>query len=228
MVEIIIGRSAEDRANVHAALADPTRVAIVDALELSDRTPTELGRELSISSSLLAHHLRILESRGVVERRRSMGDARRAYVHLLGARLEGLTIKWTFVAGSILFVCTRNSARSQLAAAMWNSSRRTVRAKSAGTHPDGRVHPGAIRIGRQRGFDLSGAIPQALDPRSAPDALLVTVCDQAREELDARVALHWSVSDPVEVGTIGAFNAAADEIEWRVERLSEAVAATSA
>jgi protein-tyrosine-phosphatase/DNA-binding transcriptional ArsR family regulator len=223
LVEAFSARSIEERANVHGALADPIRVAIVDELGTSDRTPTELGRSLGIPSNLTAHHLRILEQRGVVERRRSIGDGRRAYVHLLLGPLEGLIIRPVLLAESVVFVCTRNSARSQLAAAMWNRSRPTVRAESAGTHPNGRVHPRAIRIGRQRGLDLAGATPRLLDPASASDSLIVTVCDQAREELADHVSIHWSVRDPVAIGTEKAFKTAADEIAWRVERLSDSV-----
>ena len=106
---------------------------------------------------------------------------------------------------------------------MWNRSRPTLRAESAGTHPDGRVHPGAIRAARQRGLDLSKLTPRLLDPSSGHHALIATVCDQAREELAGSVSVHWSVPDPVVIGTDAAFRAAADEIEWRVERLTNAV-----
>jgi protein-tyrosine-phosphatase/DNA-binding transcriptional ArsR family regulator len=223
VVEVSRARTVEERANIHSALADPIRVAIVDELGPSDRTPTELGRSLGIPSNLLAHHLRVLERRGVVERRRSIGDGRRAYVHLLQYRPESLIARPTYLTESVVFVCTRNSARSQLAAALWNRSSPTVRAESAGTHPSGRVHPRAIRIGRQRGLDLAGAVPRLLDPASTRHSLIVTVCDQAREELADRVWIHWSIRDPVALGTDDAFRAAADEIAWRVERLSEAV-----
>jgi protein-tyrosine-phosphatase len=218
----VSGATVEERAVVHRALADPIRVAIVDALCASDRTPTELGTTLGVASNLMAHHLRILERRRIVERRRSIGDGRRSYVHLLSERLEGLTVRTAFLTESVIFVCTRNSARSQLAAATWNRSRPVVRAESAGTHPNGRVHPKAISIGRLRGLDLSRAVPRPLAPATS-GALIVTVCDQAREELGDRVAVHWSVPDPVAVGTDDAFEAAADEIARRVERLSEAV-----
>lgn len=223
MIELSCTWTVEERANTHSALADPIRVAIVDHLGMGDRTPTELGRSLSVPSNLMAHHLRILERHGVIERRSSIGDGRRAYMHLLPARLDGLIIRPTFVSGSVIFVCTRNSARSQLAAAMWNRSRHSVRAESAGTHPEGRVDPRAIRIGRQRGLDLARAVPRLLDPASARQALIVTVCDRAREELAQRVSVHWSIRDPVAIGTDEAFRAAADEIAWRVERLHEAV-----
>lgn len=211
------------RADVHAALADPIRVAIVDELSVGDRTPTELARSVGARSNLMAHHLGILAQRGIVERRRSIGDARRAYVTLVPESLEGLLIRPRLEADGVLFVCTRNSARSQLAAAMWNRRSGSARAESAGTHPAGRVSPGAIHVARRRGLDLSRAVPRRMSEAAVIGSLLVTVCDQAREELGNRVAVHWSVVDPVAAGTRAAFEAAADEIDDRVERLRDMV-----
>jgi protein-tyrosine-phosphatase/DNA-binding HxlR family transcriptional regulator len=216
----------EERSAIHAALADPIRLAIVDELAASDRTPTELGRLTGTGSNLVAHHLRVLEQRGIVERRRSIGDGRRAYLRLVTERLDGLIVRPAVEAETVLFVCTRNSARSQLAAAMWNRGPRTVRAESAGTRPAGSVHPGALRAARRRGLDLSRAVPRALSDVADRRPLIVTVCDQAREELGRRVAIHWSVADPV-MGTREAFDAAADEISERVEQLGEVVGSTA-
>lgn len=217
----------EERAALHAALADPIRLAIIDELAASDRTPTELGRLTGTSSNLMAHHVRMLVHQGIVERRRSIGDGRRAYLRLVTERLDGLIARPVLEAETVLFVCTRNSARSQLAAAMWNRGPRAVRAESAGTHPDGRVHPGAVRAGRRRGLDLSQAVPRALDVIAVRRPLIVTVCDQAREELGRRVAIHWSVADPVVSGTRKAFDAAADEISERVVQLGGVIGSTA-
>jgi DNA-binding transcriptional ArsR family regulator len=57
-----------DRARVHAALGDPARLAIVDRLVLGDASPSEIGRVLGLSSNLLAHHVKLLERAGVLER----------------------------------------------------------------------------------------------------------------------------------------------------------------
>jgi len=57
-------KSIERRAAVYAALGDPARLAVVDALLLGDRSPGELGEALSMPSNLLAHHLRLLEQVG--------------------------------------------------------------------------------------------------------------------------------------------------------------------
>src|ERR687895_621008 len=78
------------RAAVHAALGDPGRLAIVDALVLGEASPSELQRLLDMSSNLLAHHVRVLERAGVVSRHRSEGDRRRSYLRLTPGSLEAL------------------------------------------------------------------------------------------------------------------------------------------
>src|SRR5918999_6005354 len=78
------------RAAVHAALGDPGRLAIVDALLLGEASPSELQRLLAMPSNLLAHHVRVLEQAGVVTRHRSEGDRRRSYLRLTPGSLEAL------------------------------------------------------------------------------------------------------------------------------------------
>jgi protein-tyrosine-phosphatase len=115
----------------------------------------------------------------------------------------------------MLFLCSHNSARSQLAAALWTARTGTA-ASSAGTHPAARVHRGAIAAARRAGLDLSTAEPRLID-HITPDAQVVTVCDRAHEELEpADDWWHWSVPDPVEVGTAAAFDAAISAIDERI------------
>ena len=133
------------RAAIHAALADSHRLELVDELAMSDRSPSELSASLAIGSNLLAHHLRVLEEAGIVERLSSAGDARRRYVRLIPDAVSVIVEPVaTLVARHVLFVCTANSARSQLAAAVWNA-RHEVPASSAGTRPAPSVRPEAIR-----------------------------------------------------------------------------------
>jgi protein-tyrosine-phosphatase len=220
------------RARVHAALGEPARLAMVDRLVLGDASPGELGAELGLATNLLAHHLRVLQDAGVVRRIRSEGDKRRAYLQL---RLDDPLVRsaasvpaWPVrpVAGVIgrrvVFVCTRNSARSQLAAARW-ARVSAVPAACAGTHPAARVHPGAIAAGRRHGLRLGRARTAHLDQVLRPADLVVAVCDGAHEELDPGLSrLHWSVPDPVRIGTDDAFDAAYAEIDRRVEILAGA------
>lgn len=212
-------RTLELRAARHAALGDPIRLAIVDELALSDRAPVELRRLVGLESNLLAHHLDVLESVEMINRSRSSGDGRRRYVHLLRDSLRDLSPGRGVAPGRALFVCTRNSARSQLAAALWRSLTGAP-AASAGTHPAARVHPGAIAAARRAGLDISESVPRTLDRVGKFPGIVVTVCDQAHEELAPDDTwLHWSVPDPVTDGSRAAFDAALAELRERIDVL---------
>jgi protein-tyrosine-phosphatase/DNA-binding HxlR family transcriptional regulator len=220
---MIVDRSSvKRRAAVYAALGDPARLAVVDALLLGDRSPGELGEALGMPSNLLAHHLRLLEQAGVVERGRSEADRRRSYVRLVPSALPASPVAG-LAAPRVVFVCTHNSARSQLASALW-ARRSTVPAASAGTHPARRIHRRAVSVARRHGLRLEEARTADVTDVLRPDDLVVAVCDGAYEELGAAPGrLHWSVPDPVPVDTQAAFERAYEEIEQRVDRLAGAV-----
>ena len=208
------------RAARHGALSDPVRLAIVDELWASDRAPSELRRLLlGIESNLLAHHLDSLERVGLIERSRSSGDGRRRYVHLLRHHLPAHGSRSRERHGRALFVCSRNSARSQLAAAVWRSLTGDA-AESAGTRPADEVAPGAIAAAARAGIPMAPTTPRSLAQVGELPPLVVTVCDQAHEELDAPLAwLHWSVPDPVSASTDSAFDATVAELRSRVAAL---------
>lgn len=213
---MLVREALDLRAAHHAALGDPIRLAIVDELALSDRAPVELRELVGLESNLLAHHLAVLESVGMINRSRSSGDGRRRYIHLLRDSLRDLTVGRTVIPARALFVCIRNSARSQIAAALWRSMTGAP-ADSAGTHPAARVHPGAIAAAKRAGLDISESIPRTLDRVGELPAIVVTVCDQAHEELAPDDTwLHWSVPDPVTVGNRAAFDAALGELRERI------------
>ncbi|WP_158839726.1 arsenate reductase/protein-tyrosine-phosphatase family protein [Saccharothrix deserti] len=211
------------RARVHAALGEPARLAVVDLLVLGDASPGEVGRALGLPSNLLAHHVKLLEQAGIVERSRSEGDHRRTYLRLRTAALTELVPSGLREAPRVVFVCSHNSARSQLAAALWEQ-RSNVPTASAGTRPAERVHPLAVATARTHGLSLTRARTHHLDDVLRPDDLVVAVCDNAHEELtDHTDRLHWSVPDPAAVGTRDAFDAAYRDLADRVERLVPAV-----
>ena len=93
---------------VHAALGEPARLAIVEDLALSDRSPGELSIRHGLPGNLLAHHLGKLEQAGLVERLVSGGDRRRRYIRLRSDALSGLGIAPARPQGAVLFVCTHN------------------------------------------------------------------------------------------------------------------------
>lgn len=208
------------RAEIHAALGEPVRLAIVDELAASDRSPSELAARFHLPSNLLAHHLDVLESAGLIERFASAGDRRRRYLRLRHRPLADIGI-----AGPrrplrpVMFVCSHNSARSQLAAALW-TVRTGGEASSSGTDPAPTVHPGAVAAGRRAGLDLDGAVPRSVD-LGAIDDLIVTVCDRAHEDIGAqRSSWHWSIPDPVDAGTDEAFDSTIADLDRRIDFLT--------
>lgn len=215
------------RAAVHGALADVTRLRIVDLLAASDRAASELGTALAIPSNLLAHHLKSLENAGLVSRRRSEGDARRSYLSLNAhdewllreAGANGQPIR----AARVMFVCTANTARSHLAAAAWRRVS-DVPATSAGTHPGEAIHPGALATAQRHALDLPDVAPRLLDERANRHDLIVTVCDRAHEDLGGRDWAHWSIPDPVPANTDAAFDEAYEALSARVQHLAGRVA----
>lgn len=213
-----------------SALADPARLRIVDLLSTGDASPSELRAELGLASNLLAHHLGVLEERGIVTRHRSHADRRRTYLRLRPEGLDGLLpaaeVGPASAVERVVFVCTANSARSQLADALWRQAS-TIPSTSAGTHPAAVIAPGAVAAARRHKLTLVQDRPQALDGLLRTGDYVVTVCDGAHEELSpadlAQVDLagiaHWSIADPVAAGTAPAFDAAYSDIADRVAQL---------
>jgi protein-tyrosine-phosphatase len=218
-MEIELSTEFRQRLARHAALADAGRLRIVDLLTLGDRSPSELQAELGMPSNLLAHHLRILEDAGLAARHRSEADRRRSYIRLLAGSLEDLVPGSGHKARRVLFVCTRNSARSQLAAALWRQAS-AIPAASAGTHPADRISPGALEVAARHGLDLADAVPQQLDQVMGEGDFVVTVCDNAHEEVPGLQGVHWSIPDPVRQGTAEAFEEAYGQLSHRIGDLA--------
>ena len=138
-------------------------------------------------------------------------------------RLEGLVPSPSVNPRAILFICTHNSARSQFAAALWRDRTGGI-ADSAGSEPADRVHAKAARVAADFGLDIAAAVPKGYDAVEAEPDLVVSVCDRAREAGVPFSAphLHWSVPDPVRVGTQAAFRSAFADIFYRIDQLANA------
>jgi ArsR family transcriptional regulator, arsenate/arsenite/antimonite-responsive transcriptional repressor / arsenate reductase (thioredoxin) len=231
----------------------PLRWQLLAELAHSDRHVRELIRLTGRPQSLVSYHLGLLRADGLVSTRRSAADGRAAYYSLdlsrCGALLAqagealhpGLRLAPTpLVARAsprarvrVLFLCTGNSARSQMAEALADRlGAGAVEAFSAGSHPKP-LHPNAVRVMRERGIDLRGRRSKHFD-ELAPRRFryVVTLCDRVREvcpELpSAPVRVHWSMADPAREGdddkaTYPAFERTAAELERRIPYLLERI-----
>jgi protein-tyrosine-phosphatase len=149
----------------------------------------------------------------------SAGDARRRYVRLTPAALPLVGRPPVEPPSSMLFLCTRNSARSQLAAAVW-TARTGAAAASAGTQPASKVHRGAVAAARRAGLNLDAVVPRRIE-HVPTGTQVVTVCDLVHEELQPQADWwHWSITDPVDDGSAAAFDAVVAELNERIDALA--------
>jgi protein-tyrosine-phosphatase len=168
----------------------------------------------------------------VLSRHRSEADRRRTYVTLAPGAFDALRPTRVHDAVRVVFVCTHNSARSQLAAALWNGTS-PVPATSAGTHPAPAVHPGAVAAAQRHRVPLSPSSPRHVDDVLSADDMVITVCDAAHEELAASAGgeiasgrLHWSIPDPARTSEDGAFDRVVADLTDRVARVAPVVRPT--
>ena len=228
-------------------VADPQRWMLLRELTLSDRRVGELSALLGRPQNLVSYHLGELRSGGLISARRSSADGRDTYYRIdlarcremfveagialhPGLRTERLpptpTTKPRARTPRVLFLCTGNSARSQIAEAMLeHRSAHTIEARSAGSHPKP-LHPNAVRVMAERGIDIAGRPTKHVSrfARSRFDQI-ITLCDKVKEicpDLPGHpTTAHWSMADP-SAGyddTYPSFVRTAGEIEERVEFL---------
>lgn len=231
-------------------LAHQLRWRLVEALARSDRRVQELVALVGEPHNLVSYHLRRLRDQALVAERRSAADGRDVYYSLDLDRLKGLY----FAAGEslhpgisdrphvvddmetgrsrrirVLFLCTHNSARSQMAEAILRHlGGDRVEVHSAGTMAT-QVHPLAIAAMAEKEIDISGQRSKHLDEFAGQDFdYVVTVCDNARESCPvfpgAPERIHWSIADPSavegdEATKARAFRTAANELMTRIRYL---------
>jgi ArsR family transcriptional regulator, arsenate/arsenite/antimonite-responsive transcriptional repressor / arsenate reductase (thioredoxin) len=233
----------------------PLRWRLLGELARSDRMVHELTGLVDEPQNLVSYHLGKLRKRRLVSARRSSADGRDAYYtadltrigDLLsatgGALHPGLRLapgparEPAHEAVRVLFLCTGNSARSQIAEALCEQlSGGAVTAASAGSHPKP-LHPNAVRVLRERGIDLSGRRSKHLEEfAEGRFDYVVSLCDRVREVCPefpgAPELIHWSIPDPArEPGshdeTLPAYERTAAELEGRIGFLVGAIEATT-
>lgn len=203
-------------------LSHPIRWHLLQALARSDLRVQELEEMLHKSQNLVSYHLQQLRKGNVVHERRSIADGRDIYYSLDLDRVRAQYLAsgealhpslWTLEMNStglplqparVLFLCTQNSARSQMAEAILRShSKGQIDVFSAGTEP-AEVHPLAVRVMSQMNIDLRSHRSKSLEEFIGQDFdYIITVCDQAREACPVfpndPVRIHWSFADPAAV-----------------------------
>ena len=231
--------------------ANPVRWRLLAELVQSDRAVRELTALVDEPQNLVSYHLRQLRDGGLVSVRRSAADGRDSYYAIDLARCReqlqatggalhpGLWLAPVppVAAGHaggrrrVLFLCTGNSARSQIAEALLaDATGNEIEAVSAGSHPKP-LHPNAVRVMQKRGIDISANRTKHLDEFVAQRFdLVVTLCDRVREvcpEFPRQPPrAHWSIPDPAgDPAGLPAFERVADEIGARIDFLMHAIAA---
>ncbi len=235
-------------------IADPLRWSMLQALANSDLRVHELTALTGAQQNLVSYHLRELRSAGLVSSRRSSQDGRDSYYRVdlercsEVLRLAGLALDPSIrlelrqpepgqvrARGlSVLFLCTGNSARSQMAAALLDHrSGHAITARSAGSHPKP-LHPYAVATMAERGIDIASAKPRHLSRYTRSRfSSVVTVCDRVREICPqfpgSPRTCHWSIADPAafvgdEAACMAAFRAVADDLDVRITSLIARVA----
>lgn len=130
----------------------------------------------------------------------------------------------------VLFICTGNSARSQIAQALLNHrGAGRFAAESAGSTPAARVNPYAVQALQEAGITWSGHAPRSVEGlEREPWDLVITVCDRAKRSCPVfpghPEVTHWSLPDPAEVAgddaaKRAAFRETLAEIDRRVDSL---------
>jgi ArsR family transcriptional regulator, arsenate/arsenite/antimonite-responsive transcriptional repressor / arsenate reductase (thioredoxin) len=217
----------------------------------------ELTGSLGEPQPLVSYHLRQLRDVGLVSVRRSSFDARDSYYSLdlarcgellgeAGAALHpGLRLapappfepRRGGRAPRVLFLCTGNSARSQIAEALLDDlSAGAVRVFSAGSRPK-ELHANAVRVMHTRGIDISERHAKHLDTlRRRRFDLVISLCDRVREvcpEFPGEPqTIHWSIADPAaepggDAETYPAFERTAAELEKRIRYLLSTISANT-
>lgn len=226
--------------------AHPVRWRLLCELARSDRQVRELTARLDERQSLVSYHLGRLRAGRLVRSRQSAADGRDVYyaadlancASLFGAAGAALHPRLGLmspieppvaVSGRVLFLCTGNSARSQMAEAfLQHRTDRKVEAFSAGSHPT-RLHPNAVRVMRGYGIDIDRRRTKHFDDVTGQRFdYVVTLCDRVREICPdfggPGEAVHWSMPNPAEAGdsdraTYPAFQRIAAEISTRIDFL---------
>jgi ArsR family transcriptional regulator, arsenate/arsenite/antimonite-responsive transcriptional repressor / arsenate reductase (thioredoxin) len=214
----------------------PLRWRLLTELARGDLAVRELTALLGQPQNLVSYHLAKLRKASLVTARRSSADGRDTYYSLDLAGCSGLLAGTGAalhpalrlrpppppagpVTARVLFLCTGNSARSQMAEALLRQ-RTGAAAFSAGSRPKP-IHPHAVTVMAARGIGLAAARPKHLDEfRDDRFDYVITLCDKVKEicpEFPGHPRpAHWSLAEPVDLPD---FERLADQLAERIDFL---------
>jgi protein-tyrosine-phosphatase/DNA-binding transcriptional ArsR family regulator len=240
--------AATDVVQFFRVLADETRLTILRLLALSDLRAGEIGAQLHAPQNAVSYHLKQFRSLGLLRDHRSSFDARDIYYSVDLERLHALyaaagdalhpamksrndteeCITSSEQPIRILFLCTHNSARSQLAEGITRHlAGDQVEVFSAGNQPT-EVHPLTLVMLEEWGIDTSQHRSKSMNTfLDQQFDYIITVCDRVRDGCptfpgDAQ-EIHWSLPDPTKIEDaeeqLRAFYAVRRELNTRIRYL---------
>ena len=199
-----------------------------------DRIVRELARDFEgmFSKETIARYAE--ESAAALSSEARVQDYIPAFVEALAReRLRALAQSQGWIETGIpevLFVCVHNAGRSQMAAALLNRhARGRAHARSAGSAPAGRLHPGVVEVMSELGVDLSAEFPKPLSDEvvQAADVVVTMGCGDVCPLLPGKRYLDWNLPDPFGQ-PVERVRAIRDEIERRVRALLDEIEARRA
>lgn len=248
-----VGHGTSSPPRVLLLAGHPLRWRLLSELARSDRRVGELCELAGRRQSLVSYHLRQLRDGGLVSLRRSAANGRATYYVLDLARCgelltsagvslhpglaptpsQRLRPKRGAAVARVLFLCTGNSARSQIAEVLCEQlSGGAAMVASAGSHPKP-LHPNAVRVMRERGIDISGRRSKHLSEFAGQRfGYVISLCDRVREVCpefpSGPELIHWSIPDPgrepgANEETLPAFERTAIELCTRIGFFIQAI-----
>jgi protein-tyrosine-phosphatase len=218
--------SSRQPPGVFKLLGHEIRWNIVTLLTHSDYCGQELVRLLRQPQNLLSYHLQLLHTQGVITERRSTADERSIYyslnldtlrtlyfasadalhpaLHMPQQELQELEMHLPVKQVRVLFLCTHNSARSQMAEGILrHMSQGNIEVFSAGSTPS-TIHPLAVQALAAMGIDMSQHYAKHMNEfQGQAFDYIVTVCDRIHESCPTFPGdpeqIHWSFPDPTAV-----------------------------
>ncbi|MHC4407750.1 MAG: metalloregulator ArsR/SmtB family transcription factor [Planctomycetota bacterium] len=224
------------------ALAHESRLGIFRLLVRDELTAGELAAQLELPASSLSFHLRALSNAGLIASTREgtslhyrvCSDQLKELLWFLGedccqgrtelSLTQRIDERKREATDSVLFVCSRNSARSQMAEALLRRQDPSIEVYSGGLRPAA-IHPMTLRVLKEAGVPTTELFAKDLGSLLGKVSFgtAIVVCEAANADCPpiasfAPEQLYWPFEDPVEAGTLKAFRAVRDAIAKRIRR----------